>query len=131
MALNEPSLDAWLEEAKNDPTADDCGMYLIHKGIVRKTAKAQVRQGESMPTVDHIEFSYDKDGVAKVIEQTKAMDGIYFVRTWLAEGNVQLGDAIMYVLVGGDIRPRVHEALNYLVDTIKSDLVEEKEVYAE
>ena len=42
-----PSIDAWLNEAKKDPNADQIGMYLTHNGVVRRTAKAQVRAGEA------------------------------------------------------------------------------------
>ena len=40
-----------------------------------------------------------------------------------------MGDDIMYVLIGGDIRPRVIDALNFLVGRIKSECVIEKEVF--
>ena len=33
-----PSIDAWLKEAKADPSAAKIGMYLTHNGIVRETA---------------------------------------------------------------------------------------------
>ena len=38
-------------------------------------------------------------------------------------------DDIMYVLIGGDIRPRVVDALNCLVGKIKSECVVEKEIF--
>ena len=37
----------------------------------------------------------------------------------------------MYVLIGGDIRPHVVDALQALVGKIKNELVIEKEIYAE
>ena len=40
-----PSMDLWLKEAKADPCAKKCGMFLVHNGTVRETAKALVRQG--------------------------------------------------------------------------------------
>ena len=45
MAQQEPSIDQWLAEAKQDPNAAQCGMYLTHNGIVRITPKKQVREG--------------------------------------------------------------------------------------
>ena len=42
-----------------------------------------------------------------------------------------MGDDIMYVLIGGDIRPRVIEGLNYLVGRIKKECAMETELYAE
>ena len=57
------------------------------------------------------------------------MPGIGYVRVWLNEGELTLGDDIMLVLVGGDIRPRVIDALQTLVGTIKNECVLEQELY--
>ena len=57
------------------------------------------------------------------------MEGIYYIRVWLNEGELTLGDDIMLVLVGGDIRPHVIDALQALVGTIKNQCVVEQEVY--
>jgi molybdopterin synthase catalytic subunit len=132
MAKPEPSMDAWLAEAKADPQAAQCGMFLCHNGVVRVTPKAQVRKGEQgLPAVDRIEFSSDAAGVETAIAETLKMDGIFYVRVWLNEGTVAVGDSIMYVLIGGDIRPHVIDALQSLVGTIKNELVVEKEVYVD
>ena len=132
MAKTEPSMDAWLSEAKADPAAAQCGMFLTHNGVVRITPKAQVREGaQGLPQVESVEFSYDAEGVKEAEAATLQMDGIHYVRTWLNEGRLGVGDSIMYVLVGGDIRPHVIDALQYLVGRIKNEFVTEKEVYAE
>ena len=57
------------------------------------------------------------------------MPGIFYVRVWLNEGQLRVGDDIMYVLIGGDIRPRVLDALQFLVGKIKTECVTEKELY--
>ena len=44
------------------------------------------------------------------------------------EGELSVGDDIMFVMVGGDIRPRVIEALQFLVDRIKTECVTEQEI---
>ena len=41
--------------------------------------------------------------------------------------NTQVGDDIMYVLISGDIRPHVIDALQFLVGTIKTKCVTEIE----
>ena len=74
-------------------------------------------------------FSYDEDKVAAAVSQAYGMEGIYYVRTWLNEGELELGDDIMYVLLGGDIRPHVIDGLQYLVSRIKSECVTETELY--
>lgn len=127
---NIPSMDAWLAEAKAHESAKNIGMYLTHNGVVRETARAQVREGaeETMP-VTAMEFSCDPAKVEAAVADTYRFPGIYYIRTWLAEGRLQTGDDIMYVLVGGDIRPHVVDALQYLVGRIKDECVTETEIY--
>jgi molybdopterin synthase catalytic subunit len=74
-------------------------------------------------------FSYDPAKAEAAIAVTRAMPGISLVRVWLNAGELKPGDDIMYVLIGGDIRPRVMEALDFLVGRIKSECVVEKEIY--
>ncbi len=125
-----PSADAWIKEAKNDPTAENIGMYLTHTGVVRKTAKSKVREGaEDTKPVTGMLFSYDEEGVEDAIAETYEMPGIYYIRVWLNEGELDLGDTIMQVLIGGDIRPHVIDGLQHLVGRIKSEHVVEKEEY--
>lgn len=125
-----PSMDQWLKEAKKDPAASKVGMYLVHNGTVRETAKNLVRNhdGGTRP-VKGLIFSYNKEKVHQAVEEAKNLEGIYYVRLWLNEGELELGEDIMYVMVGGDIRPRVIDALNFLVGKIKSECVTETEVY--
>ena len=124
-----PSIDVWLQEAKAHESAPLCGMYLTHNGTVRQTAKAKVRYGaEDTQAVTGMLFSYDPDKVNAVIADTYKMDGIYYIKVWLNEGQLQVGDDIMYVLIGGDIRPRVVDALNYLVGRVKNECVVETEL---
>jgi len=123
-----PSIDEWLKEAKTDPAALQEGMFLVHNGVVRQTPKAKVRQGIDDGTmVKGMEFAYDAAKVDAAIAETYKMDGIFHVRGWLNEGTLELGDDIMYVLIGGDIRPHVIDALQFLVGKIKSECVIEIE----
>lgn len=123
-----PSIDEWLKEAKADPVALQEGMLLVHNGIVRETPKAKVRQGiDDGSSVKGMEFFYDSEKVDAAIAETYRMDGIFHVRVWLNEGQLELGDDIMYVLIGGDIRPHVIDALQFLVGKIKGQCVTEIE----
>ena len=125
-----PSIDTWLKEAKAHESAPRIGMYLTHNGVVRQSAKAQVRLGETdAKPVIGMRFSYDQAAVDAIIAETYKMDGIYYIKVWLNEGELGVGDDIMYVLIGGDIRPHVVDALQYLVGRIKSECVTETELY--
>ena len=123
-----PSMDQWMAQAKADPNAPQNGMYLFHNGVVRATAKAQVREGVSSEAVTGMEFSYDEEVLHTLVEQAKALPGIFHVRVWLNQGHLKVGDDIMLVLIGGDIRPHVVQALEWLVGRIKDECVRELEV---
>ena len=132
MSKPSPSMDAWLQEAKQHPDAAKVGMYLTHNGVVRQTAKAKVRHDAAdTKAVTGMQFSYDAQKVNAVIADTYAMEGIYYVKVWLNEGALNVGDDLMYVLIGGDIRPRVIDALQYLVSRVKNECVQEVELYQE
>ena len=125
-----PSVDAWLREAKAARNAGKIGMYLIHNGTVRETARAEAREGQTgLPPIRGMEFSYDKAKVDAAVAEAKALPGISLIRVWLNQGTLKTGDDIMVVLIGGDIRPRVVACLEFLVGKIKSECVIEKEVF--
>jgi molybdopterin synthase catalytic subunit len=123
-----PSIDEWLKEAKADPAALKVGMYLVHNGVVRQTPKVKVRQGvDDGTTVIGMEFGYDAAKVDAAIAETYKLSGIFYIKVWLNEGQLEVGDDIMYVLIGGDIRPNVVDALQFLVGKIKNECVTEIE----
>ena len=116
-----PSLDAWLAEVKAEPGAADVGMYLCHNGVVRSYS----RDGKPVASM---ELSVDRDMLAEILSTAELMEGVSVVRAWVNEGHLEVGDDIMYVLVGGDIRDHVFEALGALVRMIKSEVVTETEI---
>lgn len=128
-AVKIPSMDEWIKEAKADADAKKCGMYLFHNGVVRETAKKQVREGIESDLVVEMNISVKHDDMAKVIEETKKLPGIFYARAWVREGKISVSDDIMYVLVGGDIRPHVIDALQYLVGRLKNECILEEEIY--
>lgn len=132
MAKQMPSIDEWMAEAKLAPEAARCGMYLFHNGVVRETPKAEVRGIETDGVqpgekVGGMVFDYDQAKVDAAIEATRALPGIFYVRVWLNKGELTVGDNIMLVFIGGDIRPHVIDALQSLVGTIKNECVSEIE----
>ena len=128
MANTTPSLEQWLREAKAEAGASGVGMYLIHNGVVRETARAKVRQGkEDAKPVRSMIFAYDPQAVEEAVEEARRMEGIGYVRVWLNEGRLQVGEDLMVLLIGGDIRPHVMAAMDRLLHEIKSRCVTEKE----
>lgn len=125
-----PSMDQWLQEAKKDPQAASCGMYLFHAGVVRQSARACVREGEKdVPPVAGLILSYEDSKISEAVKRAREMPGIHYVRVWLNQGELEVGADMMRVLVGGDIRPHVIDALQALVGEIKTKCVNEKETF--
>jgi molybdopterin synthase catalytic subunit len=116
-----PSLDSWLREMKSSPGAGDVGMYLSHNGVVRSFS----RDGR---TVTGMTLSVDQELLDTALDDARQMPGVTFVRAWVNSGHLEVGDDIMYVLVGGDIRENVFDALQTLVRTIKTRVVTETEL---
>ena len=130
--MREPNVAEWLEEAKRDPEAPLCGMYLTHNGVVRSVPKRTARQGiEGLPPVEAVDFSWDKALLDAAVADAKTWPGVHYVRVWLAEGRVPVGGSLMYVLIGADIRPNCIAALEKLVGYIKNEVVVEAEVTAD
>ena len=129
MAKESPSMDAWLKEAKAAESAPRCGMSLAHNGVVRELPKKLVREGiDDGKKVTGMNFSYDHEKVEQAAQEALTWEGIEYVRYWLNEGTLNVGDDIMYVFIGGDIRPHVIDALQKLVGKIKNELVSEVEI---
>ncbi len=130
IANERPSIDEWLKEAKTSEDASHIGMCLFHVGLVREDSRARVRENdmESSP-VKKMSFSADREKADLAIKETLQRPGIYYVKVWLNEGLLNVGDEIMVVLIGGDIRPNVVEALQFLVGKIKKECVSEKEIF--
>lgn len=115
-----PSLDEWLAQAKQEDGAADVGMYLCHNGVVRSYS----RDGRPVTGMD---LAVDRERLGEILATARLMEGVSIVRAWINEGQLAVGDDIMYVMVGGDIRDNVLEALAALVRMIKTEVVTEVE----
>ncbi len=124
------SADEWLKIAKSSASSEQCGMFLLHNGVVRITKKSKARSIDDDNTpVKGILISSDHNLIDKAVQETYTLPGIYYVRVQINTGKLHVGDSIMYVLVGGDIRPHVISALEYLVEQLKTVCIQEKELF--
>ena len=125
-----PSMDQWMREARQDPQSGKVGMYIVHNGVVRETARSRVREGNQQArAVTGMQFSCDQAKAAEAVEEARRMEGVYYVRAWVNEGRLRVGDDIMKVLIGADIRPHAIQALETLVGALKNRCVTETELY--
>lgn len=126
-----PSMDKWLKAARQKKSAKKCGMYLFHIGVVREDAKAKLRfDDDRTRPVIAMNFDFDSEKVEQAIKEAYEKEGIYYVRVWLEKGKVKVGEEIMYVLIGGDIRSNVTSGLDFLVSKLKNECVKEVELFS-
>jgi molybdopterin synthase catalytic subunit len=106
---------------KAGPDAHRIGMVLAHNGIVRGSSRA----GEPVAAMD---LSVDAGRFEQALAEARTWDGVVAVDGWVNEGHLEVGDDIMKIVVAGDIREHVFDALQRLVGTIKKEVVTEAEL---
>ena len=104
-----------LEQIKNHPDYSKAGMVLCHNGVVRENT----REGEP---VTGLEVMVDHDKLAQIIDANKALPGIIDILVHIEEKKeLKVGDDVMYIVVAGDIREHVIDALSRTLNQIKSE----------
>jgi molybdopterin synthase catalytic subunit len=114
--------DRLLEKIRMHPDFNKVGMIASHLGIVR----GHSRSGRKVVGVD---ISYNVDALNDIITKIKAMPGIVEALVEVRSGMLNVGEEVMYLAVGGDIRENVFSALVKGVDMIKADASSKREVY--
>jgi len=113
-------IEQWIDEIKKSSDFQDLGMLLVHNGVVRATSK------DGKP-VKGMQLSYDKEKLQHLVDEFRKKEGIIAIKVWINEGELTVGDDIMYALVAGKFRTYVLPVLDELVSRIKKDIVSEKE----
>ena len=111
-----------LDNIRKHPDSHKIGMIASHMGVVRGSS----RDGKAVTAV---EVAYDLDIVAKIINYIKMLPGIVQVLIEVNDGLLNVGDEILFVAVGGDIRENVFPALIKAVDMIKKDASRKNEIF--
>jgi molybdopterin synthase catalytic subunit len=113
-----------IRKARTHPEAGKIGMVASHLGIVRATS----RDGKP---VERIQVTYDHAMLDSIVKDVKKLPGIVQVLVDTKEGTLEIGDEILAVVVAGDIREHVFDALITAVNRIKKEASRKKEYYAE
>ena len=109
-----------IQKARAHPEAAKIGMIASHLGIVRATSR------DGSP-VDRIQVSYDHNVLNSIIKDIKKMPGIVEALADTREGALDIGDEILAVVIAGDIRENVFNALITAVNRIKAEASKKKE----
>ena len=95
-------------------------MIVSHLGIVRSFS----RNGK---TISGLFVEFNKEKINEVIKDTKSRPGIVDIIVETSPGYHKVGDAILAVMVAGDIRENVFPALIDAVNRLKKEASKKKE----
>lgn len=99
------------------------GMVLIHNGTVR----AWSRNGHQPVVGLHI--TVDSEKIARLRQEYLESPGIYDIIIEARSGSFVPGDDLLFIVVAGDIRENIKPVLAALLDRIKAEAVQKKEIF--
>lgn len=115
------SLMDLIDRIKEHPDYGRVGMILCHNGVVRATSR------DGRP-VTEMTVKADRARLTEIIAEMKKRPGIIEVLAEVREGNLRVGDDVMYVVVAGDLRENCFPVLQDAVNAIKRDVTRKTEV---
>lgn len=116
-------LPEMLNKIKKHQDFNKVGMLLCHNGVVRGFS----RDGQPVTRIK-VEANFER--LNELLKEMKSRPGIIDISVEIKEGDLSIGDDIMYVVVAGDIRDNVFPVLKELVDKIKKEVTKKKEDFA-
>jgi molybdopterin synthase catalytic subunit len=119
---NKMEIEKIINKIKNHENSESIGMIASHLGIVRSFS----RNGKD---VEAVNVKYDMAALDNIINKIKKMTGIVEVVAEVNEGYLEVGDELMFVAVGGDIRENVFDALIEAVNQIKKQAAKKEEIF--
>ncbi len=114
------NLSAMVEQIKKHPDFPKAGMILCHNGVVRATS----RDGSA---VSEVTVKVDRRRLEAILGDIKAMPGVVEVLAHINEGTLRVGEDVMYVVVAGDFRENVFNAMIAAVNRIKTEVTSKTE----
>lgn len=116
-------INEMIAKVKAHPDYSKVGMTLIHNGVVREAT----REGRG---VTDLEISVDHQILNDIMKEAKGKKGIVEALAWINEGKtLYVGDDIMYLVIAGDIRENVQDALRETLDKVKKTATSKKQSY--
>ena len=99
-------------------------MILCHNGVVRGTS----RDGRK---VTGLRVAVDRERLTKVIDEHRSRPGIVDIQVEIdADTDLSIGDDVMLLVVAGDIRENVIDALTDTLNAIKATVTAKTEFFS-
>jgi len=100
---------------------DKDGMFLVHTGIV----KGLNRDGKK---IKKIIVRVNKEKLDEILMISRKKQGISQVEVYINDGELKVGDDIMYLGVVGDVRENVMNTLQNVLESIKKEVTQKEEI---
>ncbi len=124
MSARTIDMEALHQSLKHHPRAAEIGMIASHRGLVRGTS----RNGAP---VKGLTVRFNREEADEIVRALKRRPGIIEVVLEYNEGDLEVGDDLMAVLVAGDIRENVFPVLVDAVNELKAKATKKSEWIAE
>ena len=114
-----------MDQIKQHPDFHKAGMILCHNGVVRATS----REGDE---VTRLEVVVDHNRLDQILNEQKKRPGIIDILIHINEGKpLSVGEDVMFLVVAGDIRENVLEALTDTLNLVKAQATSKTQYFAE
>jgi len=117
------NVDSLIAKIKQRKDYDRVGMILCHNGVVRGTS----RDGRK---VRGLRVAVDRERLEQVLSQQRSRPGIVDIQVEIAaDRDLSIGDDVMLLVVAGDIREHVIDALSETLNAIKTTVTAKTEFF--
>ncbi|MEW6137151.1 MAG: molybdenum cofactor biosynthesis protein MoaE [Thermodesulfobacteriota bacterium] len=123
MSTQKVSLEEMIRRVKSRPDSHRAGMILCHNGIVRSSDRA----GEK--AVVKLQVRTHGEKLEEIRAWGEQQPGIVAVLIEAREGELKVGDDLLFIVVAGDIREHVFPVMREILERIKAQGVTKTEVY--
>jgi len=116
-------MDELIARVKRSPKIHEAGMILCHNGIVRNSDRSGKNRVQSL----RVRVNLEK--IEEIRSWGQSQPGIVAVEIEALEGEFQVGEDLLYVVVAGDVRENVFQVTREVVERIKAGGVSKTEIY--
>jgi molybdopterin synthase catalytic subunit len=109
-----------IQKIKAHPQSAKVGMMLCHVGIVRGTSR------DGRPVSD-LDITVNHQALESILAEQKKRPGIVEILVQIQEGSLKVGDEMMLIVVGGDLRDHVIPVLADTLNAIKKRVTHKTE----
>jgi molybdopterin synthase catalytic subunit len=102
---------------------DQVGMILVHNGVVRGSSRQDKRKVQS------VQVWPDQEQIRQIQEKYSQSPGIFKVLIQAREGHFQPGEDLLYIIVAGDVRENVKQALSQALEEAKTRAIKKEEIF--